>query len=72
MTGTAESRRLQYGEEDDVSMLSIAISNGKVIPDTKAKSLLLTLLFIFLLDIINLRRRCRRPFLKRVRVVGEK
>jgi hypothetical protein len=31
MTGTAESRRLQYGDEDDISMLSIGISSGKVI-----------------------------------------
>jgi hypothetical protein len=48
MTGTAEPKRLQYGEGDDISMLSIATSNGKVIPDTKAKPLLLTSLFISL------------------------
>jgi len=48
MTGTAEPSRLQYGEEDDISMSSIATSNGKVIPDTKAKPLLLTSLFIFM------------------------
>jgi len=46
MTGTAEPKQLQYSEEDDISMLSISISNGKVIPDIKAKPLLLTSLFI--------------------------
>jgi len=46
MIGTAEPNQLQYGEEDDISMLSIAISNGKVILDTKAKPLLPTSLFI--------------------------
>ena len=37
MTGTTESRRLQYDEEGDISMISIATSNRKIIPDTKAK-----------------------------------
>jgi len=50
MTGTAEPKQLQYGEEGDISMLSIAISNGKVILDTKAKPLLLASLFIYLLN----------------------
>jgi hypothetical protein len=36
-----------------ISMLSIAISNGKVIPDTKAKPLLLTSLFIFKCNMIS-------------------
>ena len=40
MTGTAELRRLQYGEEDNISMSSIATSNGKVIPYTEAKTIL--------------------------------
>jgi len=39
MTGTAELRSLQYGEEDDISKLIIATSNRKVIPDTKTRKI---------------------------------
>jgi len=53
MTGTSELKRLQYGEEDDISMLSIAISNEKVIPDTKAKPHLLHTNFCYFLRLIH-------------------
>jgi len=49
MTGITESRRLEYGEEVDSDMLSIATTDIKVIPDTKAKPLLLILQFTRLL-----------------------
>jgi len=45
MTGADELGWLQYGEEHNIGMLSIATSNEKIMPDAKLKPLLLMSLF---------------------------